>query len=187
MTCIIGLVENNTMYVGGDSAGVSGLDLTIRKDVKVFQKESMLIGYSGSFRMGQLLRFSLQLPEHPPDMPDYTYMCTFFIDAVRECLKKGGFTLIKDGVEEIDGEFIVCYHNCVYNIEIDFQVGISSDNYYAIGCGRKYALGAMEVLTGKPEERIEKALAVASKFSAGVRPPFKVLYMEEEISAEATQ
>lgn len=34
MTCIVGLVEASNIYIGGDSAGVSGYDLTIRADSK---------------------------------------------------------------------------------------------------------------------------------------------------------
>ena len=37
MTCIVGLLDaNGDIYMGGDSAGVGGLSLTIRKDPKVF-------------------------------------------------------------------------------------------------------------------------------------------------------
>ena len=41
MTCIAGLVDSNgDIYIGGDSAGVAGYDLTIRADEKVFKKVS---------------------------------------------------------------------------------------------------------------------------------------------------
>jgi len=62
MTCIVGLVENGKVYIGGDSAGVAGLDITTRKDEKVFQKENMIFGFTSSFRMGQILRYSFKNP-----------------------------------------------------------------------------------------------------------------------------
>jgi hypothetical protein len=35
MTCIVGLVDNGTVYIGGDSAALFGWDLCIRSDKKV--------------------------------------------------------------------------------------------------------------------------------------------------------
>lgn len=61
MTCIIGLIKNKKVYIGGDSAGVDGLNITIRKDSKVFKINKFIIGYTSSFRMGQLLRFKLKI------------------------------------------------------------------------------------------------------------------------------
>jgi len=88
MTCIVGFVDaKKNVYLGGDSAGVSGLDVTIRKDPKVFKKDEMVIGYTSSFRMGQLLCFKLKIPKQPSKMDDYEYLCTLFVDAVRKCLK----------------------------------------------------------------------------------------------------
>ena len=52
MTCIVGLVENGKVYIGGDSAGVAGLDVRMRSDEKVFTKGNMIFGYTSSFRMG---------------------------------------------------------------------------------------------------------------------------------------
>ncbi len=62
MTCIVGVVKDGVVYIGGDSAGVSGLRLIKRKDSKVFKRKGFIIGYTSSFRMGQLLRFKLDPP-----------------------------------------------------------------------------------------------------------------------------
>jgi len=54
MTCIAGFVNKNEVWIGGDSAGVAGYNLRIRKDTKVFKVNGrFLIGYTNSFRMGQ--------------------------------------------------------------------------------------------------------------------------------------
>ncbi len=37
MTCIVGLVDNGKVYIGGDSAGCAGYDVRIREDQKVFR------------------------------------------------------------------------------------------------------------------------------------------------------
>lgn len=51
MTCIVGLEHNGRVYIGADSAGVSGWDLTVRADKKVFRNGSFLFGFTDSFRM----------------------------------------------------------------------------------------------------------------------------------------
>ena len=40
MTCIVGLVKDNKVTIGGDSAGVLGFSLRIRDDEKVFKNVS---------------------------------------------------------------------------------------------------------------------------------------------------
>lgn len=161
--------------MGGDSAGVAYLDVTVRKDPKVFHNGQFLIGYTSSFRMGQLLRFKF----HPPPLKRgrdlFEYMCTSFVDEVRRTLKKGGFSEVENNVEH-GGQFLVGVRGRVFEIGGDFQVGESFSAYAAIGCGDAYALGALEAsAVTDPEGRVLQALAVAEKFSGGVRAPFVVL------------
>lgn len=181
MTCIVGFVDKQkNVYLGGDSAGVRGLNIRVRKDPKVFKKGDMIIGYTSSFRMGQLLRFKLDIESQQWKMNDYHYMCTRFIDNVRHCLKVNGYSSI-DNNEETIGEFIVGYRGNLYHIGSNLQVGMVEDCYDACGCGEYYALGSLATnKTGKPEERILKALEVAEKFSGGVRRPFRIVKLEKE-------
>jgi len=178
MTCIIGLEHDGLVSIGGDSAGVNGwLSIRIRVDEKVFINGPMIFGFTSSFRMGQLLRYSLSIPEQLPSCTDdYKFMCTTFIDAVRQCLKTGGYAKVKDG-EDHGGEFLIGYRGKLYHVHGDFQVGRSLRPFDACGCGEEYALGAMwnGSLDPYPEERIRRGLACASNFSAGVSPPFLVL------------
>lgn len=177
MTCIIGFVDKQkNVYIGGDSAGVdNNYNLNIRKDSKVFRNGGMIIGYTSSFRMGQLLRFKLEIPNQPKSMPDYEYMCTLFIDSVRKCLKDNGYTTVDNNVEEI-GTFLIGYRKHLYIIYSNLQVGIVKDNYNACGCGSPYALGSLATnIDSHPRLIILKALQVAEKFSGGVRRPFKII------------
>jgi ATP-dependent protease HslVU (ClpYQ) peptidase subunit len=64
MTCIVGVNHNGNIYIGGDSAGVAGLQLQIRSDEKVFLTGDFIMGFTTSFRMGQLLRYAFSPPEH---------------------------------------------------------------------------------------------------------------------------
>jgi ATP-dependent protease HslVU (ClpYQ) peptidase subunit len=173
MTCIIGLIDNDKVYMGGDSAGIAGYDLTIRADPKVFVNGSFLIGYTSSFRMGQLLRFKFKPPYHKPEICIEEYMMTDFIDAVRQCFKDNGYTEINNN-RETAGTFLVGYKGRLFTVDSDYQVGESLNKFDAVGCGGSYALGSLNSTIGEPEERIKKALETAEKFSAGVRGPFVI-------------
>ncbi len=142
----------------------------------------MIFGFTSSFRMGQILRYSLSCPEQlASETDDYKFMCTMFIDAVRQCLKTGGYAKVKDG-EDHGGEFLVGYRGKLYHVHGDFQVGRSVRTFDACGCGEDYALGALWAgdVGQPPEERIRRALVAAANFSAGVAPPFFILRSDGE-------
>lgn len=176
MTCIVGIVgDDGEVWIGADSAGTDGwLGQTIRADSKVFTVGPFILGFTSSFRMGQLLRYSLSIAEQTSQQTDDQYMCTTFIDAVRKTLREGGYMETKYGVEE-GGSFLVGYRGTLYEVHSDFQVGIPVDQYAAIGCGGDFAVAVLDVLDGDPEYRIMQALGVAAYRSAGVAEPFTVL------------
>lgn len=177
MTCIVGLCQDNHVYVGGDSAGVANWSITVRADTKVFKNGLFILGFTDSFRMGQLLRYSLISPPITGDI--YAYMVTVWIDAVRKCLKDGGYAQKKDECES-GGQFLVGIHGKLFKIDSDYQVGESTIPYTAIGCGADLALGAMAVTAHLPPiERLTKALQTAEQHSAGVRGPFSFVTSKE--------
>lgn len=171
MTCIIGLESKGMVYIGGDSAGVSGLSVTVRADEKVFVTGDFIMGYTTSFRMGQLLRYKFEPPVHPNDMDDMKFLVTHFVDSVRKCFQDNGY-----GSKDNGGTFLVGYRGKLYCIQSDFQVAKPSLPYDAVGCGADLAMGAMFANDKlKPKDRIEKSLLAASTFNAGVVAPFLVL------------
>lgn len=181
MTCIVGLAHEGVVYIGGDSAGVADdWGLTVRADSKVFQNGPFLIGFSSSFRMGQLLRYAFEPPVHAEGVSVEKYMATTFVDAVRDCLKAGGYAH-KENEVEAGGVFIVGYRGRLFQIDSDYQVGVSADPYTAIGCGALIALGSLYATERRgvvARSRVTLALEAAERHSAGVRGPFTVLSME---------
>lgn len=180
MTCIVGLVDKGIVCIGGDSLGVGGSDCTRRKDQKVFKNGAFIMGYTSSFRMGQLLRFNLSPPKHHPDQDVFEYMVKEFVEEVRRCLKAGGYSRINNN-EESGGTFLVGYRGRLFNIQNDFQVGENLCGFDACGCGFPFALGALfeSKDSGREiEDRVRSALEAAQEFSAGVREPFHFLKTE---------
>ncbi|MDX2273375.1 MAG: hypothetical protein NW237_15685 [Cyanobacteriota bacterium] len=180
MTCIVGWADpqGQRVCIGGDSAAMSGLNLMVRADEKVFRNGEMLFGCTTSFRMTQLLRFSLRIPSQPVEKGDYEFLCTDVVDAIRACLKVGGFARLENGVER-GGSFIIGYRGHIYAEEDDFQVAQPQQPFYAVGCGESFAYGACWILREDGllslAEKVKRALEVAHQCNGGVRPPYVVL------------
>ncbi|ANT54760.1 MULTISPECIES: hypothetical protein [Mesorhizobium] len=172
MTCIVGLINDGSVHIGGDSAGVVGYSLTVRADRKVFRNKDFVFGFTSSFRMGQLLAHSFKPPKRHPDIDVYTFMVTEFVNALRQCLKDGGYAERHHEAER-GGTFLVGYAGRLFKIAGDYQVGESADDFDACGCGEQIALGALLASPNSPpRERLTIALQAAERFSAGVRTPF---------------
>ncbi|MDB5358883.1 MAG: hypothetical protein JWO51_180 [Rhodospirillales bacterium] len=179
MTCIVGIVHKGSVVIGGDSAGVGGYDMQIRADRKVFRNGSLIMGFTSSFRMGQLLAVKLTPPRHHPDDDLWRYMVGPFVDEVRTVLSAGGYSKKENNVEE-GGCFLVGFRGRLFQIESDFQVGERTDGFSAVGCGEAYALGSLAETDGRaPDVRVRRALAAAERFSAGVRGPFHIETLDE--------
>jgi ATP-dependent protease HslVU (ClpYQ) peptidase subunit len=183
MTCVIGLVEHDgTIYFGADSAVSGSYQLTIQKDQKVFFVEDFLIGCTGSARMRQLLHHALVPPKYTPGHDVEKYIVTAFVDAVRKCLKDGGFAQ-KEEEQEKGGDFLVGFRGRLFYIDSDYQLIEPLDGYGAIGSGDDVALGvlfATRDLDMLPQQRIELALKAAEHHTTEVRAPFTLLQYPEK-------
>ncbi|MGD9099370.1 MAG: hypothetical protein PVF45_02740 [Anaerolineae bacterium] len=174
MTCVVGLVKSGVAYVGADSASVCGYETRVTRLPKVFRRGGFLIGYTSSFRMGQLLQYQLDVPLQGGE-PDDVYMVQTFVEAVRNLLKDHGYARVENNVES-GGAFLVGYRGRLYSVQSDFQVNETADGFEAIGAGREYALGAMRVLKHLgPKKRIKKALEASAHFCNAVAGPFRVV------------
>jgi ATP-dependent protease HslVU (ClpYQ) peptidase subunit len=181
MTCIVGLIDKDTVYIGADSLGSNGYSKVSRRDKKVFKlpdTNNAVLGYTSSFRMGQLLMYGTGLID-TRDEPniDHKYLVTKFIPNVIKLFEDGGYGRNNSG-EKLGGSFLLGYKNKLYKIGDDYQVGESFEDYEATGCGEDFALGSLmttEEADLTPIERIHKALQAASKFSTGVAPPYYIM------------
>jgi ATP-dependent protease HslVU (ClpYQ) peptidase subunit len=174
VTCIVGIEYDGGVVIGADSAGVAGYSITVRADTKVFRNSEYVMGFTGSFRMGQLLRYSL-IPPLPENWDVDRFMATDFVQAVRECLRDGGYARNDSGSEQ-GGVFLVGIRGRLYRIDVDYQIGRSVDNYEAVGSGEEFALGAMFASAHlPPEERARLALEAAAHHSSAVCPPFHIM------------
>lgn len=172
MTCIVGIQHRGEVYIGGDTLGSTHYNKVVRSDVKVFRNGPFVIGFTSSYRMGQLLRYAFVPPPVGEDLD--RYMVVDFINAVRTCFKEGGWLETNDGIER-GGTFLVGYKDRLFAIEGDYQVGINAVGYAACGCGEDFALGSLHSTMGDPKTRIRKAIRAAEFNSPGVGGPVTIL------------
>ena len=168
--------------MGGDGRGTS--DCTIRtmhkEDAKVFKKGNrMLIGYAGSYRMGQLLQYMLKVPTQPKNMDDDEFVCTKFCNAVIECFDKNKFNENNSGKVSMGNAFLVGYKGKLYKVYSDYTILKSNKNYDACGSGEDFAMASFHSIEKAGynipgDERVMFALEVAGEFNNSVGPPYSV-------------
>ena len=178
MTAICAVVHDKKVWMGGDSAAadVSTLSLSLRRAPKVFVNGPFVMGFTDSFRMGQLLQHGFSQPDRVSGTSDEKYMATSFVDGVRSCLKAGGYARRENEVES-GGTFLVGYHGRIFEVHSDYQVGESLADFDAVGSGFELCLGALhatEEMVMEPGVRLVLALRAAERFSMGVRSPFTI-------------
>ena len=174
VTVVVGLVQDGRIYMGADSAAVSGWNVSPTRLRKVFCVGEFIIGYAGSFRMGQILQYHLSVPQQQDGVSDERYMVTEVVEAVRQCLKDKGYTKI-DSNRESGAFVLIGYRGQLYQIEDDFQVNTFHDDMAALGAGAEFALGALAALSDlKPTKRIKRALEISAQFSGAVCAPFVI-------------
>ena len=175
MTCIVGLEQDGKVYMGGDSAAVSNGNLQLTDTPKVFEKQGLIIGYSWSFRMGQVIQYAKAFPKLQPD--NYTYLIESFVPFLRAEFKDTGWLRTENSRDE-GGQFLVGIRGELFEITSEFAVLKMADGFNAIGSGSHYALGALRILkhnTDKePTIKVGLALEAAAYFSTSVSSPFVI-------------
>lgn len=175
MTCILAYVDDkNIVHMVGDSAGTdvgqhTRVDLSSKK---IFKHGNMLMGYTTSFRMGQLLENCLEVPERKEGLSDYQFLVKQFVPALRKLYTDEGYML---STEKRGGTFIIGWNGELYEIEDDFAVLHHSDKSVACGSGTPYAKAAFEALLkhGVVEkigirEAMESVLTITSTYNVTV-------------------
>lgn len=173
MTCIVGLVYDGNVYMGADSAGIDDdCNVMIRLDRKLFRKGEFVIGFAGSYRMGQVLQYQFSMPSLASGDDLMAYMVTKFIPTVRSVLEK-------NGVED-EPSLLVGVRDRLFLIDSDSQVAEHACGYAAIGVGAPYGYaslhtsgtGHFNVKVAPAYERVRLALQAAATFNASVAEPF---------------
>lgn len=134
MTCIVDMTHEGRVWIGGDSAGVDGwLGSVERSDRKVFRNGEVVMGFTTSFRMGDILRYRLVVP--PINTWDvWRWASVDFVDAARQSMKDAGWLKTREGRED-GGTFLLGVRGHLIQVSDDWQAGVPASGYAAVGCG----------------------------------------------------
>lgn len=178
MTCIVGIKEGDRLWIGGDSAAKSATCPEIHSfsTPKVFAVGEYLVGFTISWRAGQVLQYEVEWPSPPAEYDLEEFLVCHVVPRLQQALSGEDLQIPKEF--ERSFQFMIGLRGQLAMIAVDFTVGIAATPYFAIGSGRHNALGALHALadTGLGAEvQMRKALEAAACYTSNVRPPFLIL------------
>jgi ATP-dependent protease HslVU (ClpYQ) peptidase subunit len=178
MTCIVGVKDGEQLWIGGDSAASCPANEVYNfAGPKVFAAGEYLVGYTISFRAGQVLQHEVDWPSPPADFDLERLMVRDVVPKLRHALREAGALKVTEGVEET-AQFMIGLRGELVTVGGDFSIGYLREPYLAIGSGRHNAYGALHALADSNlsgEQRVRRALEAAVNFTGNVRPPFVIL------------
>ena len=176
MTVIVALKENGVVYMGGDSAGTSEHRISVRKDAKVKKIGNILIGFSGSFRAGQIISRDFKCPTRGKKQSLQAFMSTTFINSFLDSLADNDYIPPHDNTGV---DILIAIEGKIFSILSDCQIEEVYSHYNAIGSGADSALGALYA-TNKlgipPITRVKLCLSASAQFCNQVRRPFHIIH-----------
>jgi ATP-dependent protease HslVU (ClpYQ) peptidase subunit len=177
VTCIIGVVQHDVVYLGADSCVSNSSSQEITARSKVCAVGDFLVGASGYVRFNNILTYQFTPRAQEPGEDDEHYVVVAFADALRLRLKELGYVNTDEGQDTMThNDALLAYHHQLYYLSTNFSVTTNRDNLFAIGSGSDFALGAMWAMRDvEVETRIRTALEISAHFAVGVAEPFVVL------------
>lgn len=171
MTCIIGLVHDGRVYMGGDSQRSRGSVIETAPTPKVVRFGDMLIGSCG-------LALALNLIQHRLEVPKLAQIGEsgegYLFREVATPLRR----LAKDhDLDFSDCELLIGFDQRIFRVGTDFSVLWNGEGLASIGAGERWAIGAMLALEGTvpAEDRIRRSLEIAGRCCDGVAGPYYVM------------
>lgn len=180
MTCIAAIVDKKGVgHIACDSVGSNSFTRSFYSTRKIFSVGNVLFGFTGSYRLGQLLQYRLELPQAHVDQNLEQYMNIGFIDSVRSTLKDHGYLHVEDNEESLEGEFLVVFSGRIFTVQSDLSILESMDKFEATGSGEDYARATMHCLTAFGVEDshliLTEAIETATKYVPSVGGEIHIL------------
>jgi ATP-dependent protease HslVU (ClpYQ) peptidase subunit len=192
LTCIVAFktIEGHSV-IAGDFMASNGHNFAKVANSKVFNKsENCAVGYTSSFRMGQILEHYWTLPARMCDQELDSYVNVTVVESLRAVFSKYGYG-IKDGIEDLGGNFILLYEDRIYEVQYNYSVLDYDSEIISIGSGSDAAQGALYALlpvsTADLDNLLAKVFEATSLVTATVSPEFSYIVLGEvDVKVEGT-
>ena len=186
MTCIVALKDpgTRTVFLGGDSRRSMDGGLSIQLPVeacKVYRfGGGFVIGHTGAGKIRNLtsrleVKFAPSGPTKEFNLEQV--LLEVLIPGYKSLAKKGGYLQEKDGIASIGGQILIAFGDQICIVHDDLSVTPVAGSYWSVGSGQRLALGSLATSDGLlfAQQRVQKALEVASFFEQSVAPPFVIM------------
>ena len=92
MSCVVGLVDGERVWLGGDSAAFTEDVVVSYTSPKVFRKGKMIMGCVESFRMRDIIEHYFTAPRCTKLVAEETYVAAV-VESLRACFQQHGYDL----------------------------------------------------------------------------------------------
>lgn len=168
MTVIVGLVGKKGVFIAGDSQ--TSTEWIKRNDAGSKTgtlMDTVVYGYCGSGRFGQLLEYHMEHLDPPPlGMDEARWVVRDFIPYLRDVTEDHGHLHVYHNVEEFGpSAFLLGVRGRLFCIESDFSVNEHVMPYEAVGSGAETAMGSMHGELGDIRDPItdSKLVSIAER------------------------
>jgi len=164
VTVICAIKTKDAVYLASDSLASCQSSKSEVSTPKVFAGDIYALAFCGSYRFGQVLATFVP-PTRAPGTPPEDFMCSEWVDALRDHLRNKGMLRRFEEVESLpDGSALVAYEGGLYVFQEDLAVFQVTTPYIAAGSGGDFAMGALHALQGKvkaPQALLKAAIKAA--------------------------
>lgn len=173
MTCIVGVSDGDTVYIGGDR-GISDSDSILSMSrPKVTVSNDWIFGYSGSLGVGQLMEF-ITFPKVLKASDPYKLLRLDIVEQIKVLYESHSRDIEDNATDWLIG----CKGRLFEFSTADWGVAEISEG--AIGTGSPFALGSLYTskdIESNPMIRITYALNAATTLSPTCAAPVDILYI----------
>jgi len=166
MTCIVGLVDNGIVYMGGERSIGDESSILSSPVSKVSIRDEWIYGYSGTIGIGQLIDI-INLPR--AEGADFRTIKTKIVPALSVAIDN-----YSREAADHDTQWLIGVNGRLYEVSAA-DWGVVEVNYSSIGSGSQYALGSLVtsdyIGTTTPQMRIAMALDAAITLSPSCQGP----------------
>ncbi|HSW65430.1 MAG TPA: hypothetical protein VLH56_19290 [Dissulfurispiraceae bacterium] len=148
--------------------------------MKIFKIRDVVFGGAGSARAGEILKQTLDITPYNEfnDTPDaYAFDIANRVGALLHDYHEAA----EDKNERACSTYwLIAFGRHLYNIGSEYCITEITGDFYSIGIGSSYALGALDILCKipgyKPKQVGYAAMETSAKFTYGIRPPYVALW-----------
>lgn len=170
MTCIVGIVKDDTVYIGGDRSVSDGTSVMSLSTPKIYIRDEWIYGYAGSLGIGQIMQI-IDIPILKKDDDPFMVLRMDMVDAFKSMMDNQGISIDDDNDTDI---LIGCRGRLFEFSPADWSVAEMKET--SIGSGGNFALGSLYTSIDKdPIDRIGLAIGAAITYSPTCQGPIDIL------------